>query len=432
MRMRPRSVALLALFASLRCSGSSDGDSGSSSTGGFGGTILPGDGSVLDVIEEPTPEAGPDASIDSGSDAPVDSGSDAPIDWITVDTPTDISQPGHYKVTQDLGANDSVITIHDTSDVVLDCDGHILSSSETTVGALHIDNVDNFQVLNCTLLAGIQDLKTYGLWLANSSNGNIAHNEIRATNVDKCDKLDVHDNTLHQYYQQYYSTECVVHDNLIYGDPDVTIAATIVFARGSKNQALDNQIDGKWNGDLGSTLAADDGVVIDNETNDLVANNLIINVWDCPLETVGYIEGTTFQNNTLAHAGYCCIGAWHWNSWRNNKVLDNACHDIGAMFVFQRYHGLADGETTVYFQDNEFSGNVQTPGGWEVVSRMDFQNVPSEVPPGSVVIGNNLMKNNTFTYVTPFLYPPSMFIDGGGNKCPKGEDPGFPLSCGKP
>src|SRR6185503_8741768 len=134
----------------------------------------------------------------------------------------------------------------------------------------------------------------------------------------------------------------------------VTTAASIVFAYGSDNVVRNNHIDGHWDGTLGNQLGADDGIVLQDEVRDTVVGNTFVNNWDCGIETVGVISDSTFDDNVVTKAGYCCIGAWYGNNWRNNGVTGNQCTDVGALFVFRRIFALAQTETTLYFQDNRF------------------------------------------------------------------------------
>src|SRR5207237_8746288 len=66
---------------------------------------------------------------------------------------------------------------------------------------------------------------------------------------------------------------------------------------GSDNQFVGNVMDGKWAGS-GQT-ETDDGVVIGDESGDVVSGNTISNAFECRIETTGVIAKATRSNNNI-------------------------------------------------------------------------------------------------------------------------------------
>src|SRR5437870_5829011 len=68
----------------------------------------------------------------------------------TISACGDITQGGDYVLDRDIVAtnNGECITVHDTSNVNIDCQDHIINSIDS---AIHITNVDGFSVTGCMM-----------------------------------------------------------------------------------------------------------------------------------------------------------------------------------------------------------------------------------------------------------------------------------------
>lgn len=378
----------------------------------------------------------------------------------------EITKSGRYVLQQDVVGNPSetCFSIHDTNNVKIDCKKHLVRSAL----AFWFTKVKDYSLENCAI-EGF-DHNNLVLKVVESGSGVIQHNSFgklfSIIDVQQSDELTFADNKVFGIYQQYYSTKSVIERNqfelpLINGAPPF-VAGLINSEKGSDNRIRLNITDGKAEGDLNKKIGADDGIIIDNESLDNISENTIINNWDCGIETSGVITNTRIADNTIKNAGLCGIGGWYGSSLQGNTIADNHIEDTLYMFYFYRQWGLLPesfdqlkrlpAEQKIYFSDNRFTGNkFITPqskkGSVSTVDSSFFsvkppvnlgnfvgERVPTEA---DFVTKNNFFANNDFGVVTntPYFNPPTMAVDGGGNRCkPLGS--GFtpfnqPLVCGR-
>jgi len=295
----------------------------------------------------------------------------------------EITTPGSYSLAGNLvqppvsTQDTACLAIHDANNVQLDCRSNTITASPGGIYGVpvSITNVQNFSIRNCTLEArgslllatsssnGVIDGNTFG----NLTDQRIVdvqfilvNNSIFSNNILNASFIQRRSsgNTL-----RFNTATCPVWTN------GLACAGVFISTYGWNNTFDSNQIDGKSGPQPSqNALGADDGIVIQDETGDVLANNVIKNAWDAGIETAGNIVNTRIANNSIANVPIG-IGGWYWNSWTNVSVTNNIVDRAHQLFVFYRYYGLrpanwwdgvayeAPADMGVYFQGNLFSGN---------------------------------------------------------------------------
>lgn len=389
---------------------------------------------------------------------------------ISISTCREIAEPGRYTLTTNIsspvvpsiGIYTACLFIHDTQDVDIDCAQH----SITTIGKkfqipILMSNVRNFSIKGCSLDS---QGALSALDVRNSSNGKISDTTFRSPQVYVVDGigLTLTRNTFDKAsYRQSFTNGSRIERNVFdlrssFGKAASTDGA-IVSLLGADNTISHNTINGGSDGlfpTFSSAVGADDGIIIEGESQDIVSDNTIEDVWDCGIETFGLISNTKMLNNTVKNAGVCGIGAWYWNSWKGNTITGNTVEDAPILFYIFRDYGIrperdfrgktipADGP--VFFKDNVFSGNTllvatKAKGGFfrPVSADINMSRTRSSLPlerapvAADFILGNNVFTNNDFgtTLAAPRLFPFAMVVDGGGNICGKTVDANYPLKC---
>ena len=371
----------------------------------------------------------------------------------------DITKPGNYKLTSNLKKDGSpCLTIHDVSDVIIDCDKHSIQA----VVPVSYSNVKKFSLSSCVLISP----DPYGLTIniTKSSNGQIKNNTIGKTDrnntifATESSNISITDNIINAFYSQTYTFHTVLERNTLNPLQPGIVAS---FYNGSWNKIISNKMDGKASGDANNKDGADDVIFLGDEHNDIVQYNMLKNAYDCGIETLGVITDTKIIGNVIVNAGFCGIGGWYHSSWKNNIVSDNKISKVPQMFRFFRTWALRPvgwdilkkmpADTGDYFQNNTFTKNIFsepkiiTSDPFKNTSQFDFSVPISISTPGSneyvageraiapndVIVSNNTFASNNFIaqYPAPVLLPASGFIDKIENICGVHEA-GYPLSCG--
>jgi parallel beta-helix repeat protein len=306
----------------------------------------------------------------------------APQATRTILTCSTIGSSGWYALSADLAGNPLGGTcLQVASGVQLDCQGHSVTGGIWVYGS-------NTRVTNCTI----------------SSSPNPAHNSIPL---------------------QVSGSFVTVSSNILRNDTNASILM-IELGGGGHDQVLHNVIDGGWDG-ASPMQGADDGILLDSgQSDDLIQDNTIRNVYDAGIEALGSLTNTTITNNAIASAGVAGIGAYYSTSWQGNTIRGNQVSQ--APFLTKIFYTADATRTPVLpgsFQNNTFSGNVfQDP------TCAGLKGVPGCANAASAIIldgmqgatGGNLIQGNDFSTQIrgPFFFPESAFIDGGGNICAPG------------
>jgi hypothetical protein len=381
---------------------------------------------------------------------------------LTVTTPTvltscaQITSPGLYVVGADLTATPGAVLVscldfHNTHDVHIDCQGHTITqyrpSPQTAwLGALYIGSVKDFSVRNCVIDDNAPTIDS-------SEHGTLAHNTF-VNSASQALVIDVMNSTRIQVYANRIAGGLQLDDgyqNTITANTMAWPAGLdggVVGSRNGKGTLVaGNTIDGAYAGGAWQ-LAADDGVVLTDESDAIVQDNAIANVYDAGIEWVGMLNGAKIRRNTIAHTGYAGFGAWWWASTMNTEFVGNDISDTPRMFRIARYSGLKPTETGVYFTNNRFEANAfhtldttALAGQVFVYDYLEynFASVPgaSERAPtkadfhisGNVFINNNFGRSAAGPWFGSSAIVPGMIIDGGGNICRRMLGFPAPLVC---
>jgi len=391
---------------------------------------------------------------------------------IAIDSCLEMTVSGSYYLTQNIKSNNGTcLYIHDASDIHIDCKNYIIqgekyksatkySTESKGDHAIFLKNVNNFSISSC-------NLETSGyipLEIDNSKNGDIKNNNIGKfyARSDSSSNLNFENNKF-SWYEQSYSNNVVMRNNTFYPEIDknlgINVIPSIIISNfGSGNQFINNEIDGRAEGIFEKQEYADDGIVLEDENNDLIQGNNIRNVWDCGIETEGIVSNTKITGNSIKNAGICGIGGWYHNSLKDTTIKENVVQDTPLLFSFYRVYGLRPAgwdkkkimpaDDNVYFSNNYFIGNKLieprvSSGKWSSEFKMILpaylSGITSERYPNDaeMIVKNNYFQDNDFgtELKAPWFYPLSTATDLGGNKCGSteskegGEIINYPLSC---
>ncbi len=374
----------------------------------------------------------------------------------------DITAPGLYVLSGNLlqtQAQAACLNIHDTQDVRLDCGLHTVTAGSYG-SAISITNVQGFTISHCMLAAPAGG---FILTASSSSKGTLSGNTIgnldspsQYISFTSVNSTSLVGNTLNAGFQQYYSSGNVFRSNTATCPKSQTCAGVLISALGSNNTMVQNVIDGQGSASS-DPYGADDGIVIEDESGDVLAGNTIRNTWDTGIETIGNIVDLRIKSNTIANVAYAGIGGWYFNSWRNVRVIDNTVSSAPQIFALLRICGLrpqnwdghgAPADTAVYFQGNLFSGNQfdgSEPGSYSayipIYDELNYRHEtkicgdPGErrALPSDFKLHGNVFTQNNFGHLqlAPYFSSPVKLDDiedGGGNVC-SNPGPAYPLVC---
>ncbi len=369
---------------------------------------------------------------------------------------TEITQEGTYYLTASLKTTqDDCIHIHHVKNVAFDCKGFSIFNDKTSI---ILNHVNNFSIQHCILRMNSTDINLSDYYIGNaveiknSHTGVFKNNEVRdqSIQVSASSFLSFINNSFDVYNQDATNYSRIEENTMPCGEickktssngPSWNIGSTY----GHDNTIIHNRINGGSDGVYSTRIGPDDGIVIQDEFNDLISGNIVQNHWDCSIETLGVISSTIVENNVLSNAPYCGIGGWHYSSLLNTTFRNNVftAYDhrdsLAPLFSFFRIHPLREneGEHVMYFANNSFINNsihyVFRPGSEDLIALPSsftfFDNV--EVPPAKMILQGNLFQNNDFGKLSraPTFYPPEMVVDGKGNRCKAPLEPDYPLTC---
>jgi Right handed beta helix region len=216
------------------------------------------------------------------------------------------------------------------------------------------------------------------------------------------------------------SQNVIVRDNTIACSDCVS---PISFYGGSNNQLLRNKIDGGYHGNSltghgGDGPGADDGVILVDESNDLVQSNRISNVYDAGVEGVNAVTNTTIADNQITNAIEAGISSYHCTTWEGNAIRNNTV--ITSQYLVEFYYFGADDKcyqpapTSGSFRNNQIvSNSIQAVLGPSIFNAFfNFGVVATSTV-------NNLIQDNDFGNRGLTTNPASGFTIAG-NSCGSG------------
>jgi hypothetical protein len=386
---------------------------------------------------------------------------------------SEITASGSYVLRADASTASTTIpcfSIHDTSNVQLDCANHVVSGP---IG-FNVTNVQNFSVANCKFQGADQSYPEI-FRIVDSTDGSVTNSAFSVagatlpaiSTILRAQRIVLDGNTYVGTLQNLSSNAVTISNNRLSTSPGANIVSGIVVtAWGAHNKILNNFMDGHWDGLRGnrwSLNGADDGVLIQDETDLVVANNVIQNVCDTGIEASGLLTSSTLSGNYILNANFATIGGWYWSSVANTTFSANVGENSGHLFHFFRAYGLrpAGGDinhtipadTAVLFRDNVFSGNVSINTAavnslaptlstyLPIFDLMAYDGGISNTVGERAALAadfqltNNLFKNNVFaaTYDAPWFgsgpIVAGRIIDGGGNFCKASTTTAVPFKC---
>ncbi len=348
-----------------------------------------------------------------------------------IDSCRTISTAGEYSLSGDLTNTKSepCIKIQNVSNVTLDCQNHTITSKNENYG-IYVKGSSNFKLNNCKLTSSInvpvETSAQHMLRVESSKQGEIQNSTVggNVATISGSSFITIQNSTFNNQLNVYKSNNVTIRDNTFSNGSD-----NITLQEGNNNSIINNFIDGKSDGvyrEMGSTIGADDGIVIKDESGDLIQGNIMQNFFDCAIENAGYMFDTKIIGNKASNAGVCFLGGWYWSSVKGIVVKDNVVNNMPNLFFFSRLYSLKSTEQQVYFQNNLFENNKlsnpKTDTGFSMASRFVFDG--SAVSLQNHIFGNNILKNNDFTKIVGSLRlaPANIVTDGGGNICSGAEE----------
>ena len=395
----------------------------------------------------------------------------------TLSSCQEITQSGNYVLDRDIRATgNGCLHINNVDSITIDCKNHAIildmeniQLTEQRKPLLGMENVKNFIITNCIMKIINPSQVPSTIIISNSNDGVISRNTFYDPTIissgiddfsillDHTSNIKFSDNVVYSIYQQHYSNNNIIENNIL--SPTLKtlkqINDPIDLDHGRGNIIRNNKINGKWDGSaVYLQVGADDGIVLTDESDDLIEKNKIENNWDCGIETAGLITNTKIIGNNIKNSGVCGIGAWYYNSWKGNEVSGNIVDIAPVLLSLFRDRGLRPQDDYVYFKDNIFNGNrfINARQGlnarpeslyssWIAMNNLETIPINPDITPGDrpitpndVIVGNNIFTNNDFGVIkrAPFLIPGSMIVDGGGNICSEPTIANYPLKANYP
>jgi len=416
-----------------------------------------------------------------------------------------ISSPGTYSLNFTLATSadgEPCISIANVGNVTLNCNGNSITGvGEYGIGAM---NVKNLIIENCNVATGKQNEISTFLSLSNV-NGATVTGSIFGSNQNSLGGVLISDstdvtfgsqlakapqnlsitatsnpsiisqlsnapppsNTLYGFIDAYNNVNLTIEGNAITSNAKIILNPFMIGVGGSQNtHVINNTVNGFGNptsrlqaGDY--LTGTDDDILIEDEAGPgaLFSGNILVNTFDCGIETVGFMKNATMSYNVVDTV-FVGIGGWYYLNVSNTQYIQNALTNI----EYSGFYYLRDGplrpagvqdlpyffytfpadmpaETTINFTQNQFTGNTlhqpylfdgKRVGGSvsiPVYSGMAYQasGLPGTEPTlQQFITVNNTFTNNTFdrafgplalNWGPPWTYTSDDIIDGGGNIC---------------
>lgn len=334
-----------------------------------------------------------------------------------------ISAPGAYVLASDLRGNGGCLNISGVANVRLDCGEH-------TVSDLRLGDVNVATLSNCSI--------TNGLVLSDSAFVTITRASIAGqftiTNASSVQVSDSHivgsGNAV--FLATGAAGTVLSRDNI--SNTGSGTAAAVEFANGTNNQIVQSTIAGAYDGSH-ANVGTDDGIILDNETNDTIEGNTIESFFDIGIESINAMANVVITDNTFTNIGVGGVGSIYCTAWKSNTIRSNRTSNTPTL-VFVGYQSdsthCGANPPVPTFVNNQFVGNIFRNPVDGTLHRSGSSGPSMSVSTTGTVSGNLLQDNDFGSYNGPKLNPLSGFIDGGGNICGP-TDPAisnFPCSSG--
>lgn len=338
----------------------------------------------------------------------------AVLPQLTVSACRSITSSGAFVLQTDLSGVASCLTIQNVAAVKLDCAGH-------SAPGVTLTGVNTVTVANCTL---------NNVVITNSSAVILTGNTIRATAATPI-ALAIHGGFGNQVVQNTLaaggpaptilvnlgSMNDLVQQNIVGGGDGAS--AAVDLAGGSGHQITGNTITSGYDGGP-NDIGADDGVILENESGDVIQGNVIRNFFDAAIEGVDAVTTTTIADNTISAIGTAAIASYWCTAWTDNTIRENSVASAPTLVkAFYNTNAALCGTsspppasfTGVKIIGNHFQNPIVGTSGVPIGAGI-FIDFPSGAVAGNLIAGNDFG-----TSPCPFLQPSAAFTDGGGNVC---------------
>ncbi len=352
-------------------------------------------------------------------------GPPSPVQSVLSECGATISSPGMYSLNSSLTTNSGTepcITITGTDGVTLNCNENAIAGvGEYGISVL---NVGSLIIENCKVATGTGDGSSTLLSLNNVKGATVTGSTFGSSQsnlggVFISDSTDVTfgsqlpsapanpsvttttnpsigsqlsnappaSNTVYGFLSDSNNINLVIGGSALTSGTSSDLNSFMIGIFGSQNtRVLNNTVNG-----LGSPIlieengvyyingaGSDDDILVEDETGpgSLISGNVLVNTFDCGIETVGFMKNIILSGNFIDSVG-TGIGGWYYLSVNNAQFTQNVMTNIEyAGFRFNRYGGLrpAGGhalpylfykipaempaETTINFTQTQFSGNT--------------------------------------------------------------------------
>ncbi len=342
-----------------------------------------------------------------------------------------IGVAGNYFISGDLlnTKAEPCIKIQNANNVILDCRNRVITGKNENHD-IYVKGTSNFKIKNCKLVSSINvsaDVSSQHVFrIENSKLGEIDNSSIDGNfaSISGSSFITIKKSAFTGQLSVYKSNNVIIKDSRFSNGMD-----PITLQEGNNNSVISSLIDGKSDGvfrGFNGSIGADDGIVIKDESGDVIQGNTLRNFFDCAIENIGGMFDAKIVGNKASNAGVCFLGGWYWSSVKGIVVKDNTVSDTPTLFYFFRQYSLKPNEKYVYFQNNTFENNkMSNPKlntNFSLAAKMVFNG--TFVPMQKYLLGNNILRNNDFTKVLGPIHiaPANLIKDGGGNICSGAEE----------
>lgn len=350
----------------------------------------------------------------------------------------------HYVLRSDLSAERTCLTIN-VNDVQIDCNDHVITSG-VNYSAIQVYQARQVTLSSCQINPKAQWNAQPALQADGVQDFTVQGSTVSGVRLNSLNGGSITGNHILRSYQQRLSNHVdIENNNLDWAGGGTNFDMVLSLGSGSQNKVVGNKIDGGWDPvrDPNNLHGADDGIGLNDESNDLIQGNQIKNNWDLGIESGGALSGTTIRGNWISTSYNAAIGTGHQTSFGGlrpedgNVVADNVAEQVRMLFDFS-VGDETPTNPTVYFQNNIFKNNQLRSVAFNDLqnnpqpsSYFYFDSVPKTAGAGvQLSVGNNQFIQNDFgiAWPAPVFNPNSMIVDGGGNIVGPVTEMGYPLT----
>ena len=414
-----------------------------------------------------------------------------------------IRLPGTYSLSSGLTTDldgEPCISIAQVNNVTLDCQGNsITGTGDYGIGVL---NVENLVIKNCGVATGNNNVISIFLALNNVNGATVAdctfgsnqgylgevlisdstnvifgaqlpsapmNPSVTATTNPSISPLLSNappaSNTVYGLIQAYNNVKLVIEGDALTSDTTTTLNPFMIGIGGNQDtQVVKNTVNGLGNPISylqGPLTGSDDDILIEDETGplSLVSGNVLVNTFDCAVETVGFMKDIGISKNYIDTVTFA-FGGEYYLSVTDAQYAGNAMTNImrqgfyyvrsgplrpaGAQnlpYFFYPIPAHMPAESTINFTQNQFNGNTLSqpllfngellaqPVVIPVYTTMGYgaRGLPGTDPTlQQFITVDNIFTDNIFdkalgplyfNWPLPWTYTNDDVIDGGGNVC---------------